>query len=416
MSGAYSQDPSVMRKTILPLIHNTYDLGSTSKFIRTAYIATSIIYTTNPLLIAADTSAASDTKRIDISGAGAFDTTRGAGLRLRGNQDTGVATLSSGNIAGAYVTINSPASNGVIELTTNGQNQWYIGSTGYFTQGVGATGGFIYRATTFEFKADDDSNRLYLCGGSATSSTNGALLYLNGASGPAPGKAALQACDAVAGGTLNLEAQNATGHIDIYAGSSGTVRWSFDSSGGLTGGASGGSVSVATGKGFLALNSKTLATDITGTFGSSPDFTTVNGSRLCIQATNDGNSVAEYWLKTRATDTSADTIVQAGDNILNIGAWAADGTVYRSVAGIIARVVAAAGVNDISSQFEFRVRAAGAASAATALFIQPDRTLQIANVSAAPASTPASSGFLYVESGALKYKGSSGTITTLGNA
>ena len=33
-----------------------------------------------------------------------------------------------------------------------------------------------------------------------------------------------------------------------------------------------------------------------------------------------------------------------------------------------------------------------------------------------PASTPSSSGFLFVESGALKYKGSSGTVTTLASA
>ena len=35
--------------------------------------------------------------------------------------------------------------------------------------------------------------------------------------------------------------------------------------------------------------------------------------------------------------------------------------------------------------------------------------------SSAP-STPTDGGVLYVESGALKYKGSSGTVTTLGNA
>lgn len=34
----------------------------------------------------------------------------------------------------------------------------------------------------------------------------------------------------------------------------------------------------------------------------------------------------------------------------------------------------------------------------------------------APASNPIGGGFLYVESGALKYRGSSGTVTTLGNA
>jgi hypothetical protein len=41
--------------------------------------------------------------------------------------------------------------------------------------------------------------------------------------------------------------------------------------------------------------------------------------------------------------------------------------------------------------------------------------LIIAN-STAPTGTPSSSGILFVESGALKYKGSSGTVTTIANA
>ena len=40
----------------------------------------------------------------------------------------------------------------------------------------------------------------------------------------------------------------------------------------------------------------------------------------------------------------------------------------------------------------------------------------IANSSSFPAVNPTGGGFLYVESGALKYRGSSGTVTTLGNA
>jgi hypothetical protein len=40
----------------------------------------------------------------------------------------------------------------------------------------------------------------------------------------------------------------------------------------------------------------------------------------------------------------------------------------------------------------------------------------VANTTAAPGSNPVSGGFLYVESGALKYRGSSGTVTTIANA
>jgi hypothetical protein len=42
--------------------------------------------------------------------------------------------------------------------------------------------------------------------------------------------------------------------------------------------------------------------------------------------------------------------------------------------------------------------------------------LGIANATTVPTSNPTGGGILYVESGALKYRGSSGTITTLGAA
>lgn len=49
----------------------------------------------------------------------------------------------------------------------------------------------------------------------------------------------------------------------------------------------------------------------------------------------------------------------------------------------------------------------------TAMEIDRDRVLFIANAAAAPSGTPSGGGFFYVESGALKFKGSSGTVTTL---
>ena len=40
----------------------------------------------------------------------------------------------------------------------------------------------------------------------------------------------------------------------------------------------------------------------------------------------------------------------------------------------------------------------------------------VKNATVVPASNPSGGGVLYVEAGALKYRGSSGTVTTLGNA
>lgn len=44
------------------------------------------------------------------------------------------------------------------------------------------------------------------------------------------------------------------------------------------------------------------------------------------------------------------------------------------------------------------------------------KVIYIANASTVPASNPSGGGVLYVESGALKYRGSSGTVTTIANA
>jgi len=42
--------------------------------------------------------------------------------------------------------------------------------------------------------------------------------------------------------------------------------------------------------------------------------------------------------------------------------------------------------------------------------------LFIANATTAPTTNPSGGGILYVQAGALKYRGSSGTVTTLANA
>lgn len=42
--------------------------------------------------------------------------------------------------------------------------------------------------------------------------------------------------------------------------------------------------------------------------------------------------------------------------------------------------------------------------------------LRIANTTSVPSTNPSNGGIVYVESGALKYRGSSGTVTTIANA
>jgi hypothetical protein len=55
------------------------------------------------------------------------------------------------------------------------------------------------------------------------------------------------------------------------------------------------------------------------------------------------------------------------------------------------------------------------ATIGTKFTIRSDAVLLLANATA-PGSNPTGGGYLYVESGALKYRGSSGTVTTIANA
>ncbi len=74
-----------------------------------------------------------------------------------------------------------------------------------------------------------------------------------------------------------------------------------------------------------------------------------------------------------------------------------------------------------SGKLIFRTAPAGSSGStantmATALEIDKDRVLFVADTNAAPSGTPSGGGYFYVESGALKFKGSSGTVTTLAAA
>jgi hypothetical protein len=48
--------------------------------------------------------------------------------------------------------------------------------------------------------------------------------------------------------------------------------------------------------------------------------------------------------------------------------------------------------------------------------LTPSKRIKIGNASAAPSDTPSGGGYLFVENGVLKYKGSSGTVTTIAAA
>ena len=102
----------------------------------------------------------------------------------------------------------------------------------------------------------------------------------------------------------------------------------------------------------------------------------------------------------------------AKNSIRDFSATAASNTDIQSVD--IDENCAASGINNAIR--ELMADLADVNAGTVALNSPSVTTTLTLNNTSTPASTPSQSGFLFVESGALKYKGSSGTVTTLASA
>jgi hypothetical protein len=161
--------------------------------------------------------------------------------------------------------------------------------------------------------------------------------------------------------------------------------------------------------------------DAGGGYGGTQYFQTMNGS---------GTLTTALTLDSSQNATFAGTISQptasAGQNNVqtradNSGFWnnmnnnsntgrliyGVEGAAGANLTGSTANA-AFAGSNGVNAFHLLANGAIAATVATTAIFV--------ANTTAAPAANPTGGGYLYVESGALKYRGSSGTVTTIANA
>lgn len=133
--------------------------------------------------------------------------------------------------------------------------------------------------------------------------------------------------------------------------------------------------------------------------------------------------------KSRGSSIGTNTVVNNADNLGSIFFQGADGSTYVSAAQIVAQVDAAPASGDVAGRLIFSTRAAAGSLTErmridsvgnllvgmTTIATSSAKTVHIAN-GTAPTANPTGGGVLYVESGALKYRGSSGTVTTIANA
>lgn len=215
-------DPAYARSTFRPITNNALDLGTTALYWSKAYInqvhgaltlglgiagtvgyslaANSILsFTDSNSRIQADTSDGSDNKAFYVCGGGSNITSRGAIIFIGGNEYSGyngLLSLSSGNASSAYVAITAPsATSPTIRFTLTSSEQWRMSGVDL----VGYDTALAYNQIT----RVDNLGRLILCGGTNSSSSNGASLSLGGAT---------------YGGTVGLIAGNvSTGHLTYHA-------------------------------------------------------------------------------------------------------------------------------------------------------------------------------------------------------
>lgn len=194
---------------------------------------------------------------------------------------------------------------------------------------------------------------------------------------------------------------------------------------------SAGTVQAVVGSdGVLRFNS---LTDVPPAAGVVPELQvngTGNEASISAARFSADQSGGRFWLvKSRNTTIGSHTTVTANDTLGFVHFAGSDGTSYVEAARISSQAegIISTGVMpgrivlstaDSSGSLTERVRIdsagnffVGMNTAATS----SAKTVHLANATA-PTADPTGGGVLYVESGALKYRGSSGTVTTLGNA
>lgn len=312
---------SAIPTSLVPSADNTYDLGSTSKTWRTLYTGTSIIAKTSQILRVQQ-----DANRLFT-----FD----------GSSDTALTfTFGDGSTTALQAFVMS---------------------------GSGAD-------------ADDDTSFCVAGGGACTTDgSRGAFARFRGNEFTGAGDIDMYAGSA-SGSVINMGTLASNGTITFQTGA-GTTAIVLDSSQNAT----------FSGQIFGSVANKSWANGLSAvpadvTTISTPQALLFNGSGggaglITAQGANDANGTNNSFLKSRATDGSADTIVQSGDIISLLTFYGANGTTFDTAARIKVTVGGTPGAsNDMPGKIEFQTSPDGSSTLANVLTLDQDKSATFTGV------------------------------------
>jgi len=339
------------------------------------------------------------------------NTANSGGLELTMTGDNHTATLYGESLPGkvAYIinTDNGPlffGTDNTRRLSIASTGEVYLPAGGYINYGstVGSTGyGLRDNAGTMEFKNSAGSWTAFGSGGGiggSTGSTDNSILRADGTGGATLQSSLLSLSDS-SGSTVTMKLADNTANAD-------GLLFSIVGSDATVGTNNGGTITLTAGDGFgggnkgnIALSGNAMVFNLAnnGIFMTSTSSSEVNIAGIVYGTgsffnliTNSGGS---------GTDDSASILIATGNS----------GTGGSTNSGHIYLNIGTKGGSGLDGNI-------GLLTNSVANWQSMERGIFIANALTAPTGNPTDGGFLYVEAGALKYRGSSGTVTTIGAA
>jgi hypothetical protein len=284
----------------------------------------------------------------------------------------------------------------VTGVATFSDNTNYSASVRWANLSGGGTNNFINGATvanTIRFGIGD-ANAAYLTNTgfqvlattASTSTSSGALVVGNGTSGGLGVGGALYVGSAgTFGGTVRVSTANGTAATFSLL-QAGQQQWAVEIPASTT--------NLRLRAVDAGVDALTLGTNGSGTFAGAVSISSTTAST----GTSSGALVVSGGVGVAGA-------IYAGGQIYSTGSTAGFAAHPRDGSGYLTTWYNPTG-DDMQLDF---------ATIGTKFTIRSDAVLLLANATA-PASNPTGGGYLYVESGALKYRGSSGTVTTIANA